>query len=337
MGPEIWNLRVTGTIARPVDRENPLSTALPAVVVGLAFLMLAADRLVVSAVRISRALGIPAILIGALIVGLGTSIPELLVSAIAGVENEIDVAMANVVGSNIANVTLVLGAATLIGPVGARLEVLRREGLLMLASVLGLTAILLDKKVEVWEGVLLLVGMGFAGYLLIRWSMADAAAESRIEHGVEEVVDGRYRSVGLEIVIGLAALAVTVFSANLLLDGALDIGAELGLSDAFLGVLLGVGTSLPELATALASIRRGESDLVIGNVLGSNLFNSLAVAGTAAVVGPGLLVDLGSLSLWIMVGAALLAGVMSRTGHHLVRSEGLVLIVVFVAFTVSAY
>jgi len=308
-----------------------LFTAVLAVVVGLALLMLAADRLVVSAVRVSHALGIPAILIGALVVGLGTSIPELLVSGLAGVTDEVDIAMANVVGSNIANVTLVLGVAALVGPVRARLQTLRREGVLMLAAVLGLTAVLLDQQVEAWEGSLLLLGMGFALYLMIKWSMADVASESRIGQEVDDTVGAGERSLAVEITLGLGALAVTVFSANLLLEGSLDIGEELELSDAFLGVLLGIGTSLPELATALASIRRSESDLVIGNVLGSNLFNSLAV------VGPGVLLDLGATSLWIMVGAAVLAGVMSRMRHELVRREGLLLILVFAAFTVSAY
>lgn len=312
-------------------------TALLAVAVGLVLLMLSADRLVISAARISHVLGIPAILIGALVVGLGTSMPELLVSALAGAEDEVDVAMSNVVGSNIANVTLVIGVATLVGPVRARLETLRREGVLMLVSVLGLTAVLLDLQVEAWEGGVLLLGMGFALYLLIKWSMDDAAAEERLRGEVDQATDGRERSTILEIVFGLAALVVTVFSAKLLLDGALEVGEEMGLSDAFLGVLLGVGTSLPELATALASIRRGESDLVVGNVLGSNLFNSLAVAGTAAIVGPGLLLDLGATPLWIMVGAAVLAGGMSRTSHALTRREGLLLIAVFIAFTISAY
>lgn len=312
-------------------------TALLAVVAGLVLLMIAADRLVVSAVRLSHVLGIPAILIGALVVGLGTSVPELLVSTLAGVEDRVDVAMANVVGSNIANVTLVLGVATLIGPVAARLRTLHREGVLMLVAVLALTAVLLDEQVEAWEGSLLLFGMLVALYLLIRWSMADAASELRLDRAVDDVTDGHTRPVVVELAIGLVALVVTVYSADLLLSGALDVGEELGLTDAFLGVMLGVGTSLPELATALASIRRGESDLVVGNILGSNLFNSLAVAGTAAVVGPGLLVDLGATSLWVMVGAALLAGVMSRTGHRLVRREGLLLIVVFFAFTVLAY
>ena len=300
-------------------------------------MIVAADRLVVAAVRISRALGISAILIGALIVGLGTSIPELLVSTLAGADDKLDVAMANVVGSNIANTTLVLGVATLIGPVKARLGTLRREGILMLAATLGLVAVLLDKKVEYWEGALLVSGIVVALYLLIRWSIHDSASDAQFEHGVDEVIDAPDRSLTIEGLLGLAALFVTVIAARLLLDGALDIGAEIGLSDAFLGVMLGVGTSLPEMATAVAAIRRAESDLVVGNVLGSNLFNSLAVAGTAGIVGPGLLVELGAPQLWFMLGTAVLAGIIARTGHQIVRGEGIVLLAVFGAFLVSTY
>jgi cation:H+ antiporter len=314
-----------------------LLTALLSVAVGLALLMLAADRLVVAAVRVSRAFGISAILVGALVVGLGTSMPELLVSTLAGERNQVDVAMANVVGSNIANVTLVLGAATLVAPIRARLRTLHREGVLMLVAVVGLSAVLMDGDVAAWEGGLLLFGMLVALYLLVRWSFTDADSDTRIDRDVHEIIEGAERSVVFEMVVGLGALAVTIFSANLLLDGALDVGEELGLSSAFLGVLLGVGTSLPELATALASIRRNESDLVVGNVLGSNLFNSLAVAGTAAVVGPGQLLELGPLALWLMIGAALGAGIMSRTGNQIVRSEGVVLIALFVVFAVVSY
>ena len=142
-------------------------TSLLAVAFGLTLLVLAADRLVVAAVRVSQVLGISTILIGALIVGLGTSIPELLVSAIAGAEDKVDVAMANVVGSNIANVTLVLGAAALVVPVRARLRTLRREGTLMLLAVVGLAVVLSDQEVEVWEGAVLLAGMLFALYFLV--------------------------------------------------------------------------------------------------------------------------------------------------------------------------
>jgi len=309
-----------------------------AVIGGLLLLIFASDRLVVAAVRLSEALGISAVLIGALVVGLGTSMPEMLVSALASADGEIEIAMANVVGSNIANVTLVLGVAAIISAIVAEMRILRREGVLMLASLLALTAVLYDQEVERWEGGALLFGFVVAVYLLIRWSMNDAETVSLAEAEVKEMVGGEH-NVAWEALMGTVTLVLTVLGARLLLGGALDIGEEIGLSDTFLGVMLGVGTSLPELATATAAIRRRESDLVVGNVLGSNLFNSLAVAGLAGVVGPGLLPGLPIPALWVMVGVSVLAGIFARTGTRgrIVRFEGVVLVLIFLGFTVLAF
>ena len=311
--------------------------AVVAVLIGLVLLMMASDRLVESAVRISQAIGVSAILIGALVVGLGTSLPELLVSVLASIEGRLDVAMANVVGSNIANVTLVLGFASIVAPVAASRLTLRREGVLMFGSLLALTAVLWDGRVERWEGAALVAGMAVAVYYLIRWSMYDAAAESAAAAEIEELVDRSRGPVILEIVIGFGALVVTVAAASFLLEGSLAIGREIGLSDTFLGVMLGVGTSLPELATATAAIRRRESDLVVGNVLGSNIFNSLAVAGTAGIVGGSVLRDLRPELLLVMLGAAIVAGLFSRTGLKLGRVEGVLLVAAFAVFTVLSY
>ena len=314
-----------------------IPVAVGAVVVGLVLLVVAADRLVVSAVRISQAIGVSAILIGALVVGLGTSLPELLVSALASIDGRIDVAMANVVGSNIANVSLVLGFAAIVAPVAASGLTLRREGVLMFVSLIALTAVLWDSNVEVWEGGALVAGLVVAVYFLVRWSMYDAATETEAAAEIQEMVERSRGPLILEIVIGFGALVVTVAAANFLLEGSLAIGREVGLTDAFLGVMLGVGTSLPELATATAAIRRRESDLVVGNVLGSNIFNSFAVAGTAGLAGGGLLTDLDRPLLLVMLGAALLAGVFSRTGLRLGRIEGLLLVAAFVAFAILSY
>jgi cation:H+ antiporter len=300
------------------------------VVLGLILLMGASDRFVESAVRLARTLGVSIVLIGALIVGLGTSLPELLVSVIASVDGNIDVAMANVTGSNVANVTLVLGAAALAAPIMSRTLILRREGVLMFLAVLGLTAVLWDGQVYRWEGGLLLLGMAITLVLLIHWSGSDP-------DGIVELDEDEKHSVPGELLIGLAALTVTIFAARLLLNGALDLGERWGLGEAFLGVMLGVGTSLPELATTMAAVRRHESDLVIGNVLGSNLFNSLAVAGTAAVAGPGPLVDLARPALVVMVGVIGLAGWFAWNDRKVVRREGILLLIIFVVFAVLSY
>lgn len=301
------------------------------VVVGLILLMGASDRFVESAVRLARTLGISIVLIGALIVGLGTSLPELLVSAIASVDGKIDVAMANVTGSNVANVTLVLGAAALVAPIMSRTLILRREGVLMFVSVLGLAGVLWDGQVSRIEGFALAAGMAMALFLLVRWAATDPDAVIELDE------DEEAHSVPGELMIGTAALVVTVFAARLLLNGALDLGEEFGLGEAFLGVMLGVGTSLPELATTMAAVRRHESDLVIGNILGSNLFNSLAVAGTAAVIGPGVLIDLARPALVVMVGVVVIAGWFSWSHTKVIRTEGFILLAIFCVFAVLSY
>ena len=301
------------------------------VIIGLILLMGASDRFVESAVRLSRALGVSIVLIGALIVGLGTSLPELLVSVIASVDGKVDVAMANVTGSNVANVTLVLGAAALVAPIMSRTLILRREGILMFIAVSALAAALWDATISRIEGAGLAFGMVVALVLLVRWAQSDPDAVADVEDGEPA------HSVTGELVIGLGALAVTVFAARLLLNGALDLGDRFGLGEAFLGVMLGVGTSLPELATTIAAVRRHESDLVIGNVLGSNLFNSLAVAGTAAVSGPGPLLDLARPALVVMVVVVLVAGVFAWNDRKIVRAEGGILLGIFLVFAILSY
>jgi cation:H+ antiporter len=301
------------------------------VVIGLILLIGASDRFVESAVRLARALGVSGVLIGALIVGLGTSLPELLVSAIASADGRLDVAMANVTGSNAANVSLVLGAAAVLVPIRSRTRILQREGLLMLASVVLLGVVLWDFNVSRLEAAILVAGMVVALILLVRWSATDIDGISEV--GEDEVA----HSVSGEVLIGGAALVITVFAARLLLNGALDLGEYFEFNQAFLGVLLGVGTSLPELATGLAAARRHESDLVLGNVLGSNLFNSLAVAGTAGLVGPGRLVALNRPSIALMVGVIAVAGWFAWSDKKVSRLEGLALLVVFAVFTALNY
>jgi len=304
------------------------------VLVGLVLLIGAADRFVLSAVRISRVFDVSAVLIGALVVGLGTSIPELLVSTLAARTGEIDVAMGNVIGSNVANVTLVLGAAALLGQVVTRTRALRREWILMIVTLAVLAVVLGNGRVTRPEGVMLLVGLVVALGLMVRWSSEPEARDAALP--IEEEDEGKV-VVWVEVVVGSVSLAVTVFAADLLLRGSLDIGNRIGLAPAFLGLLLGVGTSLPELATTLAAVRRNQSDLIIGNVLGSNLFNSLAVAGAAAVVGPGVLQDVSVAALVAMVLASLIAAAFAFTGERLVRAEGVALVAVFVVFTMITY
>lgn len=312
-----------------------MTLALALLVGGLVLLTFSADRLVVSAVALSRKSGLSPILIGAVVVGLGTSAPELSVSVSAALDNDLGLAVGNVVGSNIANVTLVIGAAALVSPLRSQVLVLRREGVLMFLSVSLLGWFLLDQELVRWEGLTLLGGLVVALWLLVRWARGGHVDESIADPQLEEL-EGEERPTWFHIVAGLVSLGLTLLGAELLVSGASDLAEELGMSSTLIGLLLvAVGTSLPELATALASARRRESDLVIGNIVGSNLFNSLAVAGSAAVVGPATLdSDLLTPAVVAMVGVAAAAGLFSLTGGRVVRWEGALLLVAFATYAV---
>lgn len=314
------------------------------IIVGLVALIYAADRLVKSAVRISRAFGVSVILIGAVIVGFGTSVPEFVVSAIAALEGELDLAVANVVSSNTANLTLVLGTAALMAPIVARRRIIKREGALMFAAVGILTAFLANGWLSVWEGFVLLGLLVVAILLMIRWSNEDPdAVAAQIDDDADidpSAPKDRYawrRVVGKEILIGIAALVVTVIAADLLLDGVVGIGERFGLSAVFLGLITGVGTSLPELAAGISAARHHQPELILGNVLGSNVFNSLGVVGLAAILGPGALTEITLVPLAIMVAAASIAGIFSLSGQRIDRTEGALLFAGFVAYTVYAF
>ncbi len=298
------------------------------VVAGLVILIVAADRLVLSAVRIAKVFNVSAVVIGAVIVGFGTSVPEFVVSAIAASNGDTGLAMSNVVASNTANVTLVLGTAALLAVLATRQAVVRREGLLMLASVLALGGVLADGQVSVAEGVLLMSAMVLAILLLVFWAKN---GDGDSGDDLADIVANPDR-VWTEVLYGLIALVATVVAGQQLLIGIVSMGDRMGLSIVFMGMITGVGTSLPELSAALAGARRGASDLVLGNVLGSNVFNSLGVAGLAAIVGPDVVEGVPTILIGLMVLAAVFAGLFAYTSQRISRVEGAVLLGTFAIY-----
>ena len=301
---------------------------------GLVILAFAADRFVVAAARLSRRWGVSPVLVGALIVGMGTSSPELLVSVLAAVDGELDLAIGNVVGSNVANVTLVIGVTALVAPLVGSARVLRREGIAMLLAVIALTVMIYDLRLTRVEGLVLLGGMVVAAIFIVRWAKADTdVAVASLEQ--DEPPDVR---VGKEAVLGVLSLAATLAGAELLVRGGSAPAAAMGVGPAFIGMtVVAVGTSLPELATSVAGVRRNEDDLVVGNVLGSNLFNALAVAGAGIVIGPATIEPSFRVGAIAMVVSAALAGWFALTGRKVVRWEGLLLLIGFLAFVLLTY
>lgn len=298
------------------------------VVAGLVILIVAADRLVLSAVRVAKVFNVSVVVIGAVIVGFGTSVPEFVVSSIAASRGETGLAMSNIVASNTANLTLVLGAAALLAVLVTKKQIIRREGLLMLASVATFAAVLVDGQVSITEGVLLVVGLVFAVWLLVYWSRD---GEDDLASEIEDIVADPDR-VWTEILYGLVAMVATIVAGQQLLLGVVSIGDDLGLSVVFMGLITGVGTSLPELSAALAGARRGAPDLVLGNVLGSNIFNSLGVAGVAAILGPGVVEGVPVVLIGIMLLSAVFAGAFAYTSQRITRVEGAILLGTFSAY-----
>jgi cation:H+ antiporter len=324
-----------GTGHRQSGSVPPMFLPVLGIVLGLALLTVAADQFVVGATRIAARLRVSTVVIGAVVIGFGTSAPELVVSVLAGLQGSLDLAVGNIVGSNVANLTLVLGIAALISPVAVSSPVLRREAPMSLALVLLLGLLLQSGTLTRLDGVLLFTGLVIA-LSIILWSASrsrDVAALPTADAVQEFLGSGGRLSLPRESIRTALGLLGTLGAAQLLVVSASTVARELGLSEAFIGLtVVAVGTSLPELATAVQAARRQETDLLIGNLLGSNLFNSGAVAAAAAFAGAGqpLGPSITGAGTVLMVGVATLATLFMVTGRQVHRFEGLVLLTLYV-------
>ncbi len=277
--------------------QPSLVIALIEVAVGIVLLTRAADEFVEGAANVASALKVSPVVIGAVIVGFGTSAPELLVSSIAASNDNLELGVGNVVGSNVANLTLVLGAAALIVPLFVTSGILAREAPLSLLAVL-LFAFFTVGGLAQWEGFILL---GFL-VMALSWIIIGGRTEGLADVSLDE--GGSAFGQGFRTFIGLVG---TVLGAQLLVWGATAIAQEVGITGGMVGfTLVAVGTSLPELVTAVVAARKDETELILGNLMGSNLFNSLAVGGVIAVVGAGPIEDRGLATVGV-VGMSIVA------------------------------
>ena len=256
-----------------------------AVVTGLALLLWSADRFVEGAASLARHFGMSALLIGMVIVGFGTSAPEMLVSALASSQGNPGIALGNAYGSNITNIALILGVTAVISPIAVQSSILKKELPVLLAITLVAAWQLVDGEITRVDGFVLL-GL-FA--VLMGWSVwqGTRAPEDNMGAEFEQELDQRAMTPGkaaIWLVIGLAAL---IASSRLLVWGAVEIAQGFGVSDLVIGLtVIAVGTSLPELASSLIAARKGEHDIALGNIVGSNMFNTLAVVGIAGTIHP---------------------------------------------------
>lgn len=310
--------------------------SIAALLSGLLLMIWSADRFVEGASATARHFAVPPLLVGMVIVGFGTSTPELLVSALAATQGNPSLALGNAWGSNIVNMGLILGITALMAPLQVRSQVLRRE-LPLLIGVTLLSAVLAwDLSLSRLDAIVLLAA--FAGITV--WSFRQAGSHGDDALATETEGEWRKHPMGLTralfwLVLGLVAL---VASSRLLVWGAVDIALALGVSDLVIGLtVVAIGTSLPELASCVAAARKGEDDIALGNVLGSGLFNTLAVVGLAGAIAP---MDLEPAALTrdlpVMGGLTLLLFQMGRGWRRpgrINRWEGGGLLAVYLAYT----
>ncbi len=303
---------------------------------GLALLVWSADRFVAGAAATARHFGMPALLIGMVVVGFGTSAPEMVVSALAASQGNPGIALGNAYGSNITNIALILGLTALISPIVVHSQVLRRE-LPILALVTALAAWQLgDGAISRLDAVTLLAVFAF----LMAWSIYQGMANRDDALGLEMEDEMAEQPLPLGravmwLVIGLVLLIV---SSRILVWGAVEVARGFGVDDLVIGLtIVAIGTSLPELASSLIAVRKGEHDIALGNILGSNLFNTLAVVGIAGTIHP---MTVGPEVLYrdVAVMAALtlslfIIGYGLRGPGRINRFEGAVLLAVFFGYT----
>jgi len=307
-------------------------------VLGLAALIIGAELLVRGASRLALSLGLSPLVVGLTVVAFGTSSPELAVSVQSAWSGQVDIALGNVVGSNIFNVLFILGLSALITPLVVAQQLIRQDVPLMVGASLLLWALAADGGVSRWDG-LLLAGL-LAGYLVfvIRQSRRETAAV-QAEYAEAMPGDGKAwdRHWAVQLLLILAGLVLLVLGSRWLVEAAVDFARSLGISELVIGLtLIAAGTSLPEVATSVMAAIRGERDIAVGNAVGSNLFNILGVLGVSAVVAPA---DLSvapamlAFDLPVMVAVAVACLPIFFTGNLIARWEGGLFFAFYLAYT----
>jgi cation:H+ antiporter len=315
-----------------------MGLAILAIIAGFALLVWSADRFVDGAAATARHAGVPSLLIGIVIVGFGTSAPEMVVSAMAAMDGKPDLALGNALGSNIVNTGLILGITAIIAPIAVHSKIIRRELPLLFAIGLLLGAMLWDGEISRLEATILLVGF----FALIGWSIWAGlrGKGDALEADSEQEVLAADMPLPRAIFWLIAGIVLLVVSSRILVWGAVVVAEGLGVSDLIIGLtIVALGTSLPELAASVAAARKGEHDIAIGNVVGSNMFNLLAVVGIAGGIMPMANLDPAVLWRdWMVMMALTLALFLTAYGFRgpgrINRIEGGLLVAGFAAYNV---
>lgn len=297
------------------------------IIAGVVLVLWGADRLTDGAVALAERMQIPQIVIGLTIVALGTSAPEFCVSLVSALKGTADLAVGNVVGSNIFNTMLIVGVAAMVAPMTILPSTIKKDVPVALVASVALTVmVLMDGDLSRVDAALL-----FVGFLAFMWITLRGAKGS---HAIEqEQAAPRGYSVLKSLLLLALGLACLVVGSNIFVDGAANVAQELGVSEAVIGLtIVAGGTSLPELATSVVAARKGNSGIAIGNVLGSNVMNILLILGGAGLISPMVVKGITIVDFTVMTGSMLLLWLFSYTKLTVARWEGAVLTAIFLGY-----
>lgn len=307
-------------------------------IVGLVLLVVGAEALVRGASRIASTFGISPLVIGLTVVAFGTSSPELAVSVMSSLSGASDIALGNVIGSNIFNVLFILGISALITPLVVHQQIIKMDVPILIGLSLLTWWMASDGNIQIWQGiVLILLGIAYT-ILLIRMSKKEkkAVQQEYDEAFGEQASKAPKTKTWMSALFVLVGLAMLILGSSWLVDGAVYIAKSLGVSDLVIGLtIIAAGTSLPEVATSIIAALRGERDIAVGNVVGSNLFNIFFILGIAAVSGGGIAVADSAIrfDLPVMTVVAFACLPIFFTGSRLDRWEGAVFLLYYIAYT----
>lgn len=302
-------------------------------IVGLVLLVIGADLLVKGAARLAGNFGVPALVIGLTVVAFGTSAPELAVSVKAAYSGQAELAIANVVGSNIFNVLFILGVSALIFPLVISRQLIRQDVPLMVGASVVAVVMVLDGNINRWEALLLVIALVAYTWFLFRQGKKQGMDVSDEE--VEAMLKVKV-PVWQNLLLVIGGLVLLVLGARWLVQSAVEIATLLGVNEAVIGLtIVAAGTSLPEVVTSIMATIRGERDIAVGNVVGSNIFNILCVLGLSGLVSPIPLLageQMAQLDLPVMLGVAVLCVPLFFTGATLTRPDGALFLGLYVFY-----
>ncbi|QCU89613.1 calcium/sodium antiporter [Thiomicrorhabdus sediminis] len=310
--------------------------------IGLALLVWSSDVFIDGAASTAKHLDISPLVIGVVVLGFGTSMPEVVVSTLASLDGSPGLAIGNAVGSNIANIALVLGVTAIIAPIVVKSSILKRELPVLLIISLGAYALVLDGSLDFHDGIILVITLVATMFWMIRANKTMSITDPLASETQSEIEDIAEMSLKKAISLLLGGLIILMISAKMMVSGAVDIAQFFEVPDVVIGLtIIAIGTSLPELAAAIAAARKNEADLMIGNIVGSNLFNIMAVLAVPALIAPSVLnsdilyIDM---PIMLLLTAAMLMMALPRKGRaDINRLEGALLVGTFISFLVLLY